>query len=146
MGGPRWLTRLALAMVLVVPLSVAGILVTTPKTAYACSCVPMTARQTFDRANAVFVGRVVAREVRRDFPWVFSSATDPAVWTFEVTRVYKGEVRRREVVSPESGASCGSELRGGGRSSCTPRRTRPTPCRPLARVSSPPTFVVAVVR
>ena len=74
-----------------------------------------SAKLAFDRADAVFIGRVVAREPRRPFPWVFSSSTDPTVWTFEVTRVYKGEVRRRqEVVSPISGASCGLELRGSG--------------------------------
>jgi hypothetical protein len=115
----RWrgLARLArrVVAVLVLSLCAAGILVATPDPACACKCAPMLAEQAFDRADAVFVGRVVAREPRRPFPWVFSSSIDPAVWTFEVTRVYKGEVRRRqEVVSHAQSSACGLDLQDSG--------------------------------
>lgn len=100
--------------VLLIPLCAAGVLVAAPGMACACSCAGLTARQAFEHADAVFIGRVVGRDVERS-TWPFSSSNDPAVWTFEVTKVYKGEVRQRqEVVTPAFGASCGLELQGSG--------------------------------
>jgi hypothetical protein len=43
------------------------------------------------------------------------SSSDPEVITFTVDRVHKGEVReRQEVVTEESGVSCGLEVEVGG--------------------------------
>jgi hypothetical protein len=83
-----------------------------PGPACACSCVATTPAQAFARADAVFVGRVVDRASKDRFPW---ERTGVAVWTFEVERIYKGEVQRRqEIVTMDSGASCGLELDGSG--------------------------------
>jgi hypothetical protein len=77
--------------------------------AAACSCMPTTDTEAFDIATAVFVGEVIdyqappAAEVM--------SSTDPAVWTFGVSEVFKGEVTRvQQLVSAVSGASCGLEI------------------------------------
>ncbi len=96
---------------LVAGLLVSGFVVVGPGAApaAACSCVGFTDAQSFDRADAVFVGEVVGYEPppQKD---VMSSG-DPATWTFEVSGVYKGEVTStQEVVSEVDGASCGLEI------------------------------------
>ncbi|MEQ4205428.1 hypothetical protein [Actinopolymorpha sp. B9G3] len=89
-----------------------GGVVLAPVPACACSCVPTNPAEAFARADAVFVGRVVDRASKDRFPW---ESTGVEVWTFEVERIYKGEVQRRqEIVTMESGASCGLELDGSG--------------------------------
>lgn len=73
----------------------------------ACSCVGFSDADAFARADAVFVGTVVGYEP----PAQPGSSADPALWTFEVRQVYKGEVTRtQQVVSEVSGASCGLEI------------------------------------
>ncbi len=75
--------------------------------AHACSCLASTDADAFARADAVFVGRLIGYEVPRR-P---TSSLAPAVWKFKVRDVYKGKVlRKQEVVSAVSGASCGLEI------------------------------------
>lgn len=74
---------------------------------HACSCVSSTDLRAFASADAVFVGRLIGYEA----PPRPISSLDPAIWTFRVRAVYKGEVsRKQEVVSAVSGASCGLEI------------------------------------
>ena len=82
--------------------------------AQACSCAPSTDQQAFDRADAVFVGRVTDRDADDSGPE--RSTFDPVVWTFEVSKVFKGRVTSdQEIVSPRGGASCGLDLVEGDR-------------------------------
>jgi LPXTG-motif cell wall-anchored protein len=79
--------------------------------AQACSCAGGTAAQFAERADAVFTGRLVSRDVPREL----RTSADPALHVFAVDAVAKGAVsERQEVLSPVSGASCGLELTGGG--------------------------------
>jgi hypothetical protein len=78
--------------------------------AMACSCVGLTDRQAFEGADAVFIGDLVEYEAPPSRNGVVAS-TDPAVWTFAPTQVYKGDVvPKQEVVSEVFGASCGLEI------------------------------------
>jgi hypothetical protein len=78
--------------------------------ALACSCVGLTDHQAFERADAVFIGDLIEYEAPSFRDGVVSS-TDPAIWTFAPTHVYKGDVVPKQgVVSEWSGASCGLEL------------------------------------
>jgi hypothetical protein len=73
--------------------------------ASACSCTGGTAADHALRADAVFSGRLVDREV----------VGGTALHVFAVGTVYAGEVSARQgVLSPASGASCGLELAGEG--------------------------------
>ena len=73
--------------------------------ASACSCVGGTTAGYAARADAVFSGRLVDREV----------VGGTALHVFAVDTVYVGEVSARQgVVSAASGASCGLELTGDG--------------------------------
>ena len=79
--------------------------------AAACSCAGLSTAQQFARADVVFVGRLVERTVEEPL----TSSVDPARHVFTVDGAWKGEVPERAVVlSAESGASCGLELRGNG--------------------------------
>lgn len=74
--------------------------------ASACSCAGGTPTELALRADAVFSGRLVSREVL---------GGDTALHVFAVDTVYAGEVAARQgVVSAASGASCGLELTGEG--------------------------------
>jgi hypothetical protein len=98
-------------LLLVLALVVTGLAVWAAP-AHACSCAVATDTDLLDRADAVFVGTLVDRTVTSQGD-VYSS-TDPAVHRFEVTGVYKGEVRAdQEVVTSAEGASCGLELTEG---------------------------------
>lgn len=80
--------------------------------AYACSCGAFSDQEAFSRADTVFVGDLADYEA----PESPKSSIDPALWTFAVTDVYKGEVNERQiVVSAVDGASCGLELPHVGR-------------------------------
>jgi hypothetical protein len=82
--------------------------------ALACSCVPATAAEQLERADVVFVGTLVSREVVHPAPGVVSS-DDPAVHVFAVDAVLTGTVGpSQEVVSADSSASCGLDLQGDG--------------------------------
>jgi hypothetical protein len=79
--------------------------------AEACSCAAGDDRWAFDRSDAVFAGDLLGT----DLEGPLRSSADPEVFRFEVTAVYKGEVaREQEIVTEESGASCGLEAEVGG--------------------------------
>ena len=79
--------------------------------AQACSCAGGTTAEFAERADAVFTGRLVSRDVPREL----MTSADPALHVFAVDAVAKGAVsERQEVLSPVSGASCGLEITGDG--------------------------------
>jgi hypothetical protein len=103
--------------------------------AHACSCVPFTDRQAYDRADVVFVGRVLGVTAPGG---PVRSSTDPALWTFAVGDVYKGSAATRQgVVSARFSASCGLEVEQGGTYVVFARR-EPGPLEP--RVDGPALF------
>jgi hypothetical protein len=77
--------------------------------AAACSCTGADDQESYDQADAVFVGEVTSSpSIPTQGTW---SSADPGVWTFRVSEVYKGDVAAdQRVVSVLSGASCGLEL------------------------------------
>ena len=82
--------------------------------ASACSCVAATTAEQVERADVVFTGTLVSREVVPRVPGLRSS-DDPAVHVFAVQTVLKGTASaRQEVVSADSSASCGLALAGDG--------------------------------
>jgi hypothetical protein len=94
-------------------LAVAGVAVGTPASACSCAGIP-SAGAAFASADAVFTGRLVAREVRHP-DWPVISSGDPALHVFAVDEVFKGVVHEEQgVLSADSGASCGLELSGSG--------------------------------
>ena len=100
----RSMTTLLAAMVLLL----AGWVMASP--ASACSCAGGTTADHLDRADTVFTGRLLSREVSGG-----SSSTDPALHVFAVESVWKGSASAEQgVVSASSGASCGLELSGEG--------------------------------
>ena len=95
----RWTTGLFAGLLLVL----AGWVLA--PVASACSCTGGTTADHALRADAVFSGRLVDREV----------VDGTALHVFAVDTVYAGEVSARQgVLSPASGASCGLELAGEG--------------------------------
>lgn len=78
--------------------------------ARACSCVSNPDETQYaEWADAIFVGDVVGYAPPPER--AVMSSLDPAIWTFEVSAVYQGDVAAmQDVVSPVSGASCGLEL------------------------------------
>jgi hypothetical protein len=104
-----------LGAALAVPVMLGGLLLVTAGPAAACTCVQMTEAQHAASANAVFVGALVdsrvdpsvltrkyrqARLKERDARSTFRNL-DPVALTFEVSRVYKGAVgKRQEIVIP----------------------------------------------
>jgi hypothetical protein len=106
-----------LGAVLAVPLMLGGLVLVTAGPAAACTCARgVSEAQVASRADAVFVGALASsrvdpsvltreyREERKRRERVNRSAVrepDPVVLTFEVTRVYKGAVgKRQEIVIP----------------------------------------------
>lgn len=76
---------------------VAGVLAAPPAAGWDCGPGPWDLAQRARQADAVFVGRVV--DVRTAAPDEFFSDIDRTVYTFAVSRVYKGEpTLRQEVV------------------------------------------------
>lgn len=74
----------------------------------ACRCARFSDADAFARADAVFVGSVIGYESPAR---PISSSADPAVWTFAVRQVYKGEVRRnQQIVSELMSVSCGLDI------------------------------------
>ena len=84
----------------------------TAPSALACSCVQWgKPRQELARADGAFVGVFLRRRPLRP-PGAVRSSADPYVYVFRVERRVKGRLGRTvEVISPESGASCGLEVR-----------------------------------
>ena len=76
-----------------------------PREAYACTCGASERQSPAQRADAVFSGRVLSKEmVRKPKP----GRTD---LRFEVSRVYKGTVYREQLVaSPQGVDGCGVDL------------------------------------
>ncbi|MGY1635864.1 hypothetical protein ACI78V_04330 [Geodermatophilus sp. SYSU D00742] len=100
--------RTSVCLLAVLAVLVTGWVLAAPATACSCTGAPL-ARQV-DRADAVFTGRLVSREVRGGW-----STPDPALHVFSVEAVWKGSVAAEQgVVSAASGASCGLELAGEG--------------------------------
>jgi hypothetical protein len=105
-----------LGAVLAVSMMLGGLLLVTAGPAAACTCAQMTEAQLAARVDVLFVGTLVGsrvdpsvltreyREERKRRERVDRSAvreSDPVVLTFEVTRVYKGAVgKRQEIVIP----------------------------------------------
>jgi hypothetical protein len=87
-----------LATVLAVPVMLGGLVLVTAGPAAACSCARISEAEVAARVDAVFVGTLV------------SSRVDPSVvLTFEVSRVYKGAVgKRQEIVIPPAATRNGT--------------------------------------
>jgi hypothetical protein len=100
--------------VLALFLAVLGVVVLPAAPAAACDCVGDATAGSFARADLVFTGTLVSREVSHPHSPVLSS-TDPTLHVFAVDSVFKGSAAQRQgVVSADSGASCGLELSGDG--------------------------------
>jgi hypothetical protein len=99
--------------VLAVPVMLGGLLLVTARPAAACTCAQMTEAQLAARVDVLFVGTLVSsrvdpsvltreyREERNRRERVNPSAvpeSDPVVLTFEVSRVYKGAVGKRQEI------------------------------------------------
>lgn len=84
-----WRRRVVLVSVVV--LAVAG----GAPCAAACSCAPSSDEELIAWAGTVFVGRVLGVDEGGGSP---SSSANELVWTFEVSEVYKGAVRRTQQV------------------------------------------------
>lgn len=88
-----------------------GVVASSPGPASACSCVPESVADSYDRADAVFLAELAGRS---ENDGLFGPG-DRTTLSFHVSDVYKGKVRsNQEVVTASSGASCGLELRGEG--------------------------------
>ncbi len=91
---------------------VSGSVVLGASPAAACSCGEATDAEFYGWADVVFTGELVdySFDEDPDGDGILSSA-DPAVWTFTVSEVWKGEAfTTQPVLSPVSGASCGLEI------------------------------------
>jgi hypothetical protein len=118
---------------LTVPLLFGGLLLVTAGPAAACSCAIGSEAEGAARADAVFVGTLISQatqidsrveRAQREFTRtsdqrvlvrMLRNDTSRTVWTFKVSRVYKGAVgKRQEIVTAVGGSSCGLELRGPG--------------------------------
>jgi hypothetical protein len=121
--------RRLLGAALTLPLLIGGLVLVTAGPAAACSCaISGSEAQRAARANAVFVGTLISQatqidsrveQAQREFTRTsdqrvlvraIRNDTSRTVWTFQVSRVYKGAVgERQEIVAPPggpSGANC----------------------------------------
>jgi hypothetical protein len=104
------LLRQRVAGWLVAVLAAPLLVVLTAAPAAACSCAQQDLDLSLARADAVFTGEVLRRDVGSWGP-----SRDEAVYVVRVARVFKGEPAAvQEVVTAKSGASCGLELPGSG--------------------------------
>ncbi len=102
--------RLSVGAVVVAVFLGAAVLLVGPSAspAHACSCSAGSDDQHFEGAEAVFRGQLVSYTPP---PPPVMSSTDPAIWTFAVSEVYKGDVAPTQpVISSVDGASCGLEI------------------------------------
>jgi hypothetical protein len=116
-------TRRLLGAALTVSVLVGGLVLVNAGPAAACSCMQVRSEtERAARADAIFVGTLVGRRVD-PLAWAGVAMTRPGpapvVFTFEVSRVYKGAVsERQEIVTPGGGeVGCGGfgfRLRGPG--------------------------------
>lgn len=87
--------------------------VVTAAPAYACDCVTRSEAEHFQSAEAVFAGTLVDRAVSQSGKYL--SSRDPVTLTFEVSRVYKGDVGAiQDIQTVRDGMSCGIEVEGTG--------------------------------
>lgn len=101
-----------LASALVVVAGAAAGMMGAAAPACACSCVPTTEAQAYERADTVFAGTLV----RRQDPPDGSSSVNLATLMFAVDKVYKGDVgATQKVLTAMSSASCGLEVQIGKR-------------------------------
>jgi hypothetical protein len=102
-------------LILAALLSAGGLVLLTPATAQACSCVGGDVAAYAERADVVFTGTLL--EITPPPKRLFQFSGDPATYSFDVDRVHEGQLGpSAEVRSAVSGASCGLEgLRTGGR-------------------------------
>ena len=114
--------RRLLGAALTVPVLLSGLLLVTAGPAAACTCVGGSEAQHAARHGAVFAGQLVtsidwvdqkARDLMRsskpaEVARAFRSDSSRVVWIFEVGRVYKGTVGKRQaIVTPMSTGTCG---------------------------------------
>lgn len=89
-----------------------SVVVLTPGTSYACSCVQRSTAQFVDGADVVVSG--VLTDIDEEFAL---TSTGTTTYTVEVDRVLKGVATRKvRFESQTSGAACGLEVAGTGRS------------------------------
>jgi hypothetical protein len=95
-------------------LTAVGLVALTPATSYACSCAVADPEAYVDWADVVFTGTLT--DVEPPPQHQVMSSMDPNTYTFDVDRVFEGEVGpTAEVQSAMSGASCGLEGMKAGR-------------------------------
>ena len=124
--------RKLLGAALAMPVLLGGLVLLTARPAVACTCYDMSEADRVARFDAVFVGTLVSHVMQIDPRYEaaqreFTRTSNPAslhraiennssrsVWTFQVSRVYKGGVgQRQEIVTPP-GAPGGSNCSGVG--------------------------------
>jgi putative component of toxin-antitoxin plasmid stabilization module len=81
----------------------------------ACDCADVSPDLKFRHADAVFMGKAIARKDLKAGAKL-RSGIDPIAWTFDVERVFKGNVAKQQsVLSAAMGASCGIQFKVGDR-------------------------------
>jgi hypothetical protein len=102
-------------LILAALLCAGGLVLLSPTSAQACSCVRGDVATHAGWADVVFTGTLV--EMRPPPDRLILSSGDPATYSFDVDRVHQGRVGpTAEVRSAVSGASCGLEgMRTGSR-------------------------------
>jgi hypothetical protein len=92
----------------------ASILVLTSNAASACVCLTTTPKKSFRNSRAVFAGKVIDIMAQSDRN---RETSDSLAWfkvTFEVSKVWKGQVDKQQVVlSSEYGPGCGHSFEKG---------------------------------
>lgn len=96
-----WAVTMALAM--------GGWSLAAPGKAHACSCAkPPAVKEELNRRTAVFAGKVT--QVEKPASKLIQSSAEPVKITFEVSAVWKGELKSKTAVyTAMSSASCGYE-------------------------------------
>lgn len=121
--------RKLLGAALAMPVLLGGLVLLTAGPAAACTCwSPRSEAGRVARADAVFVGTLVSNVIHVDHKarelmaspdpavaWrAFRSDSTRSVWTFQVSRVYKGAVGQRQEIITPPGAPGGSNCSGVG--------------------------------
>lgn len=107
--------KLAGRIVLVSALTMTLVPILGASPAFACSCRGGSDQEHYQRAEVVFKGTLRKTTPPKPRPDGLRSSTDPAVYEFLPSRVYKGEgASPTRVSSAVSGANCGLEISGRG--------------------------------
>jgi hypothetical protein len=121
--------RKLLGAALAMPVLLGGVVLLTAGPATACTCwSPRSEAGGVARADAVFVGTLVSHVIHVDHKarelmaspdpavaWrAFRNDSTRSVWTFQVSRVYKGAVGQRQEIITPPGAPGGSNCSGVG--------------------------------